>query len=83
MVPWDAGARRAIDGPVPRAACAASSATGRDHTLIARRSCFCDARFGQGIHRWRKGDHVSGDGDDNQGNAGLRTVRDMLVARAW
>src|SRR5262249_58222352 len=51
------------------------------HTLISQALLFCDARFDKEFTGGRKVIDVSGDGDDNQGIAGLRAVRDMLVAK--
>jgi hypothetical protein len=51
------------------------------NTLISQALLFCDARFDKEFTGGRKVIDVSGDGDDNQGIAGLRTVRDMLVAK--
>jgi hypothetical protein len=51
------------------------------NTLISRALLFCDARFDQEFTGGRKVIDVSGDGDDNQGIAGLRDVRDALVAK--
>ena len=51
------------------------------NTLISQALLFCDARFDKEFTGGRKVIDVSGDGDDNQGIAGLRAVRDMLVAK--
>jgi hypothetical protein len=51
------------------------------NTLISQALLFCDARFDKEFTGGRKVIDVSGDGDDNQGIGGLRTVRDMLVAK--
>jgi hypothetical protein len=51
------------------------------NTLISQALLFCDARFDREFTGGRKVIDVSGDGDDNQGIAGLRSVRDMLVAK--
>ncbi len=51
------------------------------NTLISQALLFCDARFDQEFSGGRKVIDVSGDGDDNQGIAGLRLVRDTLVAK--
>jgi hypothetical protein len=49
------------------------------NTLISQALLFCDARFDREFAGGRKVIDVSGDGDDNQGIAGLRAVRDLLV----
>jgi len=51
------------------------------NTLISQALLFCDARFDQEFTGGRKVIDVSGDGDDNQGIAGLRLVRDTLIAK--
>src|SRR5215467_3791986 len=51
------------------------------NTLISQALLFCDARFDKEFTGGRKVIDVSGDGDDNQGIAGLHAVRDMLVAK--
>src|SRR5215470_1852205 len=51
------------------------------NTLISRALMFCDSRFDLEFTGGRKVIDVSGDGDDNQGIAQLRQVRDMLVAK--
>jgi Protein of unknown function (DUF1194) len=51
------------------------------NTLISRALLFCDAQFDREFAGGRKVIDVSGDGDDNQGIAGLRDVRDALVAK--
>jgi hypothetical protein len=51
------------------------------NTLISRALLFCDAQFDREFTGGRKVIDVSGDGDDNQGIAGLRDVRDALVAK--
>jgi Protein of unknown function (DUF1194) len=51
------------------------------NTFISRALLFCDTRFDQEFTGGRKVIDVSGDGGDNQGIAGLRTVRDALVAK--
>jgi Protein of unknown function (DUF1194) len=49
------------------------------NTLISRALLFCDGQFDREFTGGRKVIDVSGDGDDNQGIAGLRLVRDALV----
>ena len=49
------------------------------NTLISRALLFCDGQFDREFAGGRKVIDVSGDGDDNQGIAGLRLVRDALV----
>src|SRR6185295_4842460 len=51
------------------------------NTLISRALLFCDGQFDQEFTGGRKVIDVSGDGDDNQGIASLREVRDTLVAK--
>src|SRR6266478_4144530 len=51
------------------------------NTLISRALFFCDAQFDNEFTGGRKVIDVSGDGDDNQGIAGLREVRDALIAK--
>jgi Protein of unknown function (DUF1194) len=51
------------------------------NTFISQALLFCDARFDQEFTGGRKVIDVSGDGDDNQGIAGLRAVRDALIAK--
>jgi len=51
------------------------------NTLISKALFFCDAQFDNEFTGGRKVIDVSGDGDDNQGIAGLRAVRDALVAK--
>lgn len=51
------------------------------NTLISRALLFCDRQFDGEFTGGRKVIDVSGDGDDNQGTVGLRTVRDALVAK--
>ncbi len=51
------------------------------NTLISRALLFCDRQFDQAFTGGRKVIDVSGDGDDNQGIANLRAVRDGLVAK--
>ena len=51
------------------------------NTLISRALLFCNGLFDREFTGGRKGIDVSGDGDDNQGIAGLRVVRDALVAK--
>jgi len=51
------------------------------NTLISRALLFCDQQFDREFSGGRKVVDVSGDGDDNQGAVGLRTVRDALVAK--
>jgi len=51
------------------------------NTLISQALLFCDARLDQEFTGGRRVIDVSGDGDDNQGIAGLRTVRDLLVGK--
>ena len=51
------------------------------NTLISRALLFCDGQFDKEFTGGRKVIDVSGDGDDNQGIAGLREVRDTLVGR--
>jgi len=81
MVPWmrvhdarsmDAFRNRLKIAPRPRIGI---------NTLISQALMFCDARFDQAFTGGRKVIDVSGDGDDNQGIANLRAVRDALVAR--
>jgi hypothetical protein len=51
------------------------------NTLISRALLFCDGQFDREFTGGRKVIDVSGDGDDNQGIAGVRAVRDALVAK--
>jgi hypothetical protein len=51
------------------------------NTLISRALLFCDTQFDREFTGGRKVIDVSGDGDDNQGIAGLRQVRDALVEK--
>ena len=51
------------------------------NTFISQALLFCDAQFDREFTGGRKVIDVSGDGDDNQGIAGLRQVRDALVAK--
>jgi hypothetical protein len=51
------------------------------NTLISRALLFCDGQLDREFTGGRKVIDVSGDGDDNQGIAGLRDVRDTLVAK--
>jgi len=51
------------------------------NTLISRALLFCNGLFDREFTGGRKVIDVSGDGDDNQGIAGLRVVRDTLVAK--
>jgi Protein of unknown function (DUF1194) len=51
------------------------------NTLISRALLFCDQQFDREFSGGRKVIDVSGDGDDNQGTVGLRTIRDALVAK--
>ena len=51
------------------------------NTLISRALLFCNGLFDREFTGGRKVIDVSGDGDDNQGIAGLRVVRDALVAK--
>jgi len=51
------------------------------NTLISRALFFCDGQFDRDFAGGRKVIDVSGDGDDNQGTAALRDVRDALVAK--
>lgn len=51
------------------------------NTWISRALVFCDAQFDREASGGRKVIDVSGDGDDNQGIAGLREVRDTLVRK--
>jgi Protein of unknown function (DUF1194) len=51
------------------------------NTHIARALMFCDRQFDREFTGGRKVIDVSGDGDDNQGIAQLRDVRDTLVAK--
>ena len=51
------------------------------NTLISRALLFCDRQFDQEFAGGRKVIDVSGDGDDNQGIAGLDEARDTLVAK--
>jgi len=51
------------------------------NTFISQALLFCGERFDQEFTGGRKVIDVSGDGDDNQGIAGLRAVRDALVAK--
>src|SRR6266853_2906190 len=51
------------------------------NTLISRALLFCDRQFDQEFTGGRKVIDVSGDGDDNQGIAGLDEARDTLVAK--
>src|SRR3954470_11479221 len=53
------------------------------NTLIGRALLFCDARFDQEFTGGRKVIDVSGDGDDNQGIAALRAVRDALIGKGF
>jgi Protein of unknown function (DUF1194) len=50
-------------------------------TFISQALLYCDARFDREFTGGRKVIDVSGDGDDNQGIAGLRSVRDTLVKK--
>jgi hypothetical protein len=50
-------------------------------TFISQALRFCGEQFDRDFTGGRKVIDVSGDGDDNQGIAGLRQVRDALVAR--
>jgi hypothetical protein len=51
------------------------------NTFISKALLFCDAQFDREFTGGRKVIDVSGDGDDNQGIAGLREVRDALVRK--
>jgi Protein of unknown function (DUF1194) len=51
------------------------------NTFIGEALLFCDAQFDREFTGGRKVIDVSGDGDDNQGIAGLRQVRDSIVAK--
>jgi Protein of unknown function (DUF1194) len=51
------------------------------NTYISRALLFCDRQFDREFTGGRKVLDVSGDGDDNQGIAGLRDARDELVAK--
>jgi Protein of unknown function (DUF1194) len=51
------------------------------NTYISQALRFCGEQFDQEFTGDRKVIDVSGDGDDNQGIAGVRMVRDALVAR--
>jgi Protein of unknown function (DUF1194) len=51
------------------------------NTFISEALLYCDAQFDREFTGGRKVIDVSGDGDDNQGIAGLRQVRDSLVAK--
>jgi hypothetical protein len=51
------------------------------NTLISRALLFCDGQLDREFTGGRKVIDVSGDGDDNQGIAGLRDVRDTLVSK--
>jgi len=51
------------------------------NTFISKALLFCDARFDQEFTGGRKVIDGRGDGDDNQGIAGLREVRDALVGK--
>jgi hypothetical protein len=51
------------------------------NTYISRALLFCDRQFDREFTGGRKVVDVSGDGDDNQGIAGLRDARDELVAK--
>jgi hypothetical protein len=51
------------------------------NTFISRALLFCDAQFDQQFTGGRKVIDVSGDGDDNQGVAGLHYVRDGLIQK--
>jgi len=51
------------------------------NTFIANALLFCDGQFDRDFTGGRKVIDVSGDGDDNQGIGGLRSVRDVLVGK--
>jgi hypothetical protein len=51
------------------------------NTFISNALMFCDAQFDREFSAGRKVIDVSGDGDDNRGVAGVREVRDTLVAK--
>ena len=51
------------------------------NTFISKALLFCDGQFDHEFTGGRKVIDVSGDGDDNQGIAGLREVRDALVGK--
>jgi hypothetical protein len=51
------------------------------NTFISQALLFCGEQFDREFTGGRKVIDVSGDGDDNQGIAGVRQVRDALVAR--
>jgi hypothetical protein len=51
------------------------------NTFMSRALFFCDGQFDREFTGGRKVIDVSGDGDDNQGIAGLRDVRDTLVGK--
>ncbi len=81
MVPWtrveDA---KSMDGFRDRLKSAQRPPIGIN-TYISRALLFCDRQFDREFAGGRKVIDVSGDGDDNQGIAGLRDVRDALVAK--
>jgi hypothetical protein len=81
MVPWmrvhdaasmDSFRNRLTNTPRPRIGI---------NTFISKALLFCDARFDLEFAGGRKVIDVSGDGDDNQGIAGLRETRDALVGK--
>jgi Protein of unknown function (DUF1194) len=51
------------------------------NTFISNALLFCDGQFDHEFIGGRKVIDVSGDGDDNRGIAGVRDVRDALVAK--